>query len=108
MGLYQVSSNYSPGVKFDPTPEVTSFTWDYIGKILEISLYVAIRPRVRATKFGMWLYLMDSYQVSSNYSPGVKFDPTPGVTSFTWEYIGKILEISLYVAIRPRVTKICM
>ena len=47
---YQVSSNYSPGVKFDPNPGVTSFTWDCIGKILEISLYVAIRPRVRATK----------------------------------------------------------
>ena len=42
MGPYQVSSYYSPGVKFDPTPGVTSFTWDYIGKILEISLYVAI------------------------------------------------------------------
>ena len=53
MGPYQVSSNYSPGVKFDPTPGVTSFTWDYIGKILEISPYVAIRPRVNATKFGM-------------------------------------------------------
>ena len=53
MGPYQVFSNYSPGVKFDPTPGVTSFTWDYIRKILEISLYVAIRPRVRATKFGM-------------------------------------------------------
>ena len=41
MGLYQVSSNNSPGVKFDPTPGVTSFTWDYIGKTLEISLYLA-------------------------------------------------------------------
>ena len=108
MGPYQVSSNYSPGVKFDTTPGVTSFTWDYIGKILEISLYVAIRPRVRATKFGMQLYLMGPYQVSSNYSPGVKFDPTLGVTSFTWDYIQKILEISLYIAIRPRVTKLCM
>ena len=32
MGLYQVSSNNSPAVKFDPAPGVTSFTWDYIGK----------------------------------------------------------------------------
>ena len=31
MGLYQVSSNNRPGVKFDPTPGVTSFTRDYIG-----------------------------------------------------------------------------
>ena len=41
MGLYQVSSNNSPGVKFDPTLGVTSFTWDYIEKTLEISLYLA-------------------------------------------------------------------
>ena len=53
MGPYQVSSNYSPGVKFDPTQGVTSFTWDYIGKFLEISLYLAVKPRVRATEFGM-------------------------------------------------------
>ena len=92
MGPYQVSSNYSPGVKFDPTPGVTSFTWDYIGKILEISLYIAIRPTVRATKFGMQLYLMGPYEVSLNCSSGVKFDPTLGVTSFTWDYLGKILE----------------
>ena len=110
MGPYQVSSNYSPGVKFDPTPwvkfdptpGVTSFTWDYIGKILEISLYVAIRPRV--TKFCMCLY-----QECPNYSPGIRFGPAPGgVTSFTLAYIGKILEISLYLALRPRDTKFCM
>ena len=41
MGLYQVSSNYGPGVEFDPTPGVTNFTWYYIGKFLEVSLYVA-------------------------------------------------------------------
>ena len=52
MGLYQVSSNNSPGVKFDPTPGVTSFTWDYIGKTLEVSLYLAVRPRL--TKFCIW------------------------------------------------------
>ena len=51
---------------------------------------------------------MGLYQVSSNYSPGVKFDPTPGVTSFIWDYIGKTLEFFLYVAMRPRVTKFCM
>ena len=106
MGLYEVSSNYSPGVKFDPTTGVTSFTGDYIGKILEISLYVAIKPRV--TKFCMYLYLVGLYQECPNYSPGVKFSPAPGVTSFTLAYIGKILEISLYLAIRPRDTKLCM
>ena len=36
MGPYQVSSNYSPGVKF---------TLAYIGKILEISQYLALSPR---------------------------------------------------------------
>ena len=54
-----------------------------------------------ATRFGIWLYLMGLYQVSPN-SPGVKFDPTPGVTSLTWDYIGKPLEFFLYVAMRPR------
>ena len=44
MGLYQICSSYSAGVKFDPTPGVTSFTWDYIGKTLEFFLYIAIRP----------------------------------------------------------------
>ena len=102
MGPYQVSSNYSPGVKFDPTLGVTSFTWDYIGKILEISLYVAIRP------VGNQNYLVGLYKECPNYSPGVKFGPAPGVTSFTLAFIGKILEISLYVALRSRDTKFCM
>ena len=30
----------------------------------------------RATKFGIYLHLVGLYQVSSNYSTGVKFDPT--------------------------------
>ena len=75
MGPYQVSSNYSPGVKFDPTPGVTSFTWDYIGKILEISLYVAIRPRVRATNlvcsFTLWVPIkfLQIIALGSNLTP---------------------------------------
>ena len=105
MGPYQVSSNYSPGVKFDPTPGVTSFTWDYLEKISEISLYVAIRPRV--TKFRM--YLVGLYQMCPNYSPGVKFDPAlGGVATSMWAYIGKTLEIFVYLAIRPRLTKFHM
>ena len=40
--------------------------------------------------------------------PGVKFGPFPGVTSFTLAYVGKTLEISLYLAIRSRLTKFCM
>ena len=46
-----------------------------MGKTSEISLYLAIRPRL--TKVG----------------------PNPGVTSFTWACIGKTLEISMYLAI---------
>ena len=43
-----------------------------------------IRPK--DTKFGMSLYLMGLYQVFSNNIPGVKFESTLGVTSFTWTY----------------------
>ena len=39
---------------------------------------------------------------------GVKFDATLGLSSLTWVYIGKTLEISMYLAIRPRLTKFCM
>ena len=99
--------NYSPGVKFDlALGGVTTFTWAYIGKTLEISVYIAIRPRL--TKFCMQLHLVDLYQECPNYIPGIQFGPVPGVTSFTLAYIGKILEMSLYLAIRPRDTKFCM
>ena len=64
---------------------VTSFTWAYIGKTLEISLYLAIRPM--AIKFCMWLYLVGLYQECLNYNPGVKIGSIPGVTSFTLPYI---------------------
>ena len=80
MGLYQVPSNNSPGLKFDPTLGVTSFTRDYIGKTFKC-------PR---------------------YSLGVKFGTVPGVTSFIWAYSGKNCQISLYLAIRPRLTKFDM
>ena len=106
MGLCQVSSKYGPGVKFDPTPGSTSFTWDYIGKTLGFSLYVAMRHRV--TKYCMQLYLLSLYQECPNYSPWVKFGLIPGVTSFTMAYTGKTCQSSLYLAIRPRLTKFCM
>ena len=41
-------------------------------------------------------------------SPGVKFGPPLGITNFTWNYIGKTLEISLYLAIRPGLANFCM
>ena len=59
------------------------------------------------------------YRVSDSQLPGHESDmlttephgqadPTPGVTSFIWDHIVKTLEFYLYVAMRPRVTKICM
>ena len=66
-------------------------------KIKSLKIFLSETLRLRATKFGTQLYLMGLYQVSSDYCPGVKFVPTPGVTSFTWDYIGKTLEFSLYV-----------
>ena len=45
-------------------------------------------------KFLKWALIESTDQVSSNYSRGNKFDATQGVTSFTWDYIGKTLEIS--------------
>ena len=47
-------------------------------------------------------------QICSNYSPGVKFGPAPGITSFRRACIEKTLEILLYLDIKPRVTKFCM
>ena len=71
-----------------------------------LKIFLSETIRLRATKFGMYLYPMGLYQVFSNYSPGVKFDPTQGVTSFTWDYIGESLEFSLCVAMRPRLPNI--
>ena len=62
-----------------PYPEVTSFTWTYIGKTLEISLYLAIKPR--DSKF---LHVALSGGPSPrgiNYSPMVKL--MAKVTGFT-------------------------
>ena len=77
-------------------------------KIKSLKIFFSETIRPRATKFGMRPYLMGLYQVSSNNSSGVKFDPNPEVMSFTWDYMGKTLEISLYLAIRPGLTKFCM
>ena len=82
---------------------VTSFTWAFIGKTCQISLYLAIRPRL--SKFCIKLYLVGLYLECQNYSPGVKFGPNPGVTRFFLAYIDEMLEISLYLAIRPTLTK---
>ena len=103
MSLHQECPNYSPGVKFVPTLGVTSFTWAYIGKTLEISLCLAIRHRL--TKFCMWLYLLSFTKRVQKVVLGSNLALPWGVTLFTWIYIGKTLEISLYLTIRPRLAK---
>ena len=60
--------------------------------MLYIDIYRKKRRRVflsgaagppRALVFGMKLHLVDFYQVCSNYNPGAKNGPAPGVTCFT-------------------------
>ena len=72
MGLYQHWPNYSPGFKFGPTPGVTSFTWTYKGKTLEIFQHLAMKPR--ATKFCMHIVALSSgpSPIGINYNPRVK------------------------------------
>ena len=79
MDLYQVCSNYVPGVKTGPAPGVTSLS---IGTKKENFKYLLLgNLRRRALIFGMWHLLVDLYQVCSNDAPGVKTGPAPGVTS---------------------------
>ena len=158
MCLYQISSNNSPGVKFDPTPGVTSFTRDYIGKTLEIALYLAIWPSLLnlACSFIYWAstksaqgialgsnlalprgsqvlhclyreklkillassnkaYQIMHVAISTKRAKKIALGPNlalpwgeGGVTTFTWNHTGKTLEISLCLAIKPRLAKFCM
>ena len=73
-----------PGVGF------TSFTWAYVGKTLEISLYLAIRPR--ATEFCMWLYLLVLYRKCLNYSPGGQNCSQQGKHKFYMDIYGENLK----------------
>ena len=47
-----------------------------------------------ALTFGMKHHLMNLYQVCSNYISGAKNGPTPGVTCFSQNYIGKNMKKS--------------
>ena len=77
--FYQVCSNCPPGAKNCPVPGGHIF---YIGLYREkhgkIVLSETIMPR--ALIFGMQHEIVDLYQVCTNYAPGVKIGPTPGVT----------------------------
>ena len=79
--MYQECPSDGSWGKFDPTLEVASVTWAYVGKTLEIFLYLAIRPW--AAKFYMWLYLVGLYLGCPNNSSGVKIGFALRVTSFT-------------------------
>ena len=57
----------------------------YIGLYREQheKIFLSETTRPRALIFGMQYHLVNFYQVCSNYSPGAKNDPAPGVTCFT-------------------------
>ena len=57
----------------------------YIGLYREQheQIFLSETTRPRALIFGMENHLVDLYQVRSNYSPGAKNGPAPGVTCFT-------------------------
>ena len=104
LGLCQVYSNYSLGVKFDPALEgVTSFTWAYIEKMSEIFLYLPTRPR--ATKFCMWLYLLGLYQEYPNCSLRVKIGTALGHKFYKPLYRESLRNFPVYLVIKSRGTK---
>ena len=79
--LYQVCSNYAPGVKMAP-PRGNMI---YIGLYREKdeTIFLSETTMSRAMIFGMKHHLVILYQVWSNYISGAKNGPTPGVTCFT-------------------------
>ena len=72
--LYQVCLNYAPGAKNGTRPRGHML---YSEKHEKIFLTETIMPRVLI--IGMYHHLVDLYQVCSNYAPGAKSGPAPGV-----------------------------
>ena len=68
----------------------------YIGLYREQheKIFLSETTRPRALIFGMKQRLVDFYQVCSNYTPGAKNGPAPGVTCFTWASIGSNMKKS--------------
>ena len=52
-------------------------------KTKSLKIFFSETRRHRALIFGMKHLLMDIYQICSNYVPGVKTGPAPGVTSLS-------------------------
>ena len=64
---------------------------------------------LRVTKVVLtWLFLVGLYQECPNYSPGVKFGLPRDSQVLHGLIVEKTLEISIYLAIRPRFTKLRM
>ena len=77
MYLYQVGSNYAPGVKNGPAPSHIVDIGLYRENIENIFLSETTKPR--ALIFGMQHHLVvDLYPVCSNYGPGAKIGPALG------------------------------
>ena len=57
----------------------------YIGfyRVKHEKIFLSETTRPRGLLFVMKHHLVDLYQVCSNYTPGAKNGPTPGVTCFT-------------------------
>ena len=77
MDLYQVCSNYAPGVKTGPALGVTSLSIGTKKENFKKSSPLKL-TRSRALIFDMWHLLVDLYQVCSNDAPGVKTGPISG------------------------------
>ena len=81
MDFNKVCSNYAPGTKNGPTPGDHMF---YIGLYRENNeIILSDTIRLRAFIFGMKHHLVNLYQVCSNYIPGAKNGPAPGLICFT-------------------------
>ena len=52
-------------------------------------IFLPETTRTRALIFDMYHHLVDLYQVCSNYAPGASNRSVPGVTCFTYAFIGK-------------------
>ena len=78
----------------------------YIGKTLKIFLSETARPR--ALIFGMVHYLVDLYQVCSNYGPGAKSGPVLGITCLTLANRTLVRETTLAVVVDFMPVVICL
>ena len=65
-------------------------------------IFLSETTRPRALIFGMKHHLVNLYQVCSNYIPGAKNCPAPGVTCFKYLYWEKHEKIFLSETIWPR------